>query len=233
MNHDVHDGPDALVDALNAALADVVREAQAEGRTPSVVLTGGTIATRAFERMDPDAADWSDVDWYWGDERFVAGDSEDRNERQARESFLDRLDVPEERIHAFPSTDGGLSAAEAADAYAAVLPTDPFDVVLLGVGPDGHVASLFPGFAQLHETVRPVVDVEDSPKPPPNRLTLTFPVLNHTRRTWLVVSGEGKAEAVARAAAGEPVTEVPATGVHGTQETRWFLDTDAASQLPA
>lgn len=233
MTHDVHDGPDALVDALNAALADVVREAQAEGRTPAVVLTGGTIATRAFERMDPDAADWTDVDWYWGDERFVAGDSDDRNERQAREGFLDRFGVPEERIHAFPSTDGGLSAAEAADAYAALLPTEPFDVVLLGVGPDGHVASLFPGFAQLHETVRPVVDVEDSPKPPPNRLTLTFPVLNHTRRTWLVVSGEGKAEAVARAAAGEPVTEVPATGVRGTQETRWFLDADAASQLPA
>lgn len=233
MTHDVHDGPDALVDALNAALADVVREAQAEGRTPAVVLTGGTIATRAFERMDPDAADWTDVDWYWGDERFVAGDSDDRNERQAREGFLDHFGVPEERIHAFPSTDGGLSAAEAADAYAALLPTEPFDVVLLGVGPDGHVASLFPGFAQLHETVRPVVDVEDSPKPPPNRLTLTFPVLNHTRRTWLVVSGEGKAEAVARAAAGEPVTEVPATGVRGTQETRWFLDAEAASQLPA
>ncbi len=232
MIHDVYAGPDELVDGLNAALAEVVRAAQAEGRTPSVVLTGGTIANHAFARMDADAAVWADVDYYWGDERYVASDDDDRNEKQAREGFLTRLGVPEERIHAFPASDGGLPAAEAADAYAAVLPDAPFDVVLLGVGPDGHVASLFPGFAQVHETTRPVVDVEDSPKPPPNRLSLTFPVLNHSRRVWLVVSGEGKAEAVARAFADEPVDEVPATGVHGLEETRWFLDAAAASQVP-
>ena len=121
--------------------------------------------------------------------------------------------------------------AEAADEYAATLP-ESFDLVLLGLGPDGHVASLFPGFAQLDERDRRVAEVFGSPKPPAERISLTFPALNATDAVWFVASGEGKAEAVARALAPEgTVHATPARGVAGRVETRWFLDPAAASLL--
>ncbi len=113
-----------------------------------------------------------------------------------------------------------LSTADAADGYGDGLPRDPFDVVLLGMGPDGHVASLFPGFAQLHETERWAVEVFDSPKPPPVRITMTFPALNNADAVWFLVAGDGKAEAVARALGDGTIDDTPATGVKGQTETR-------------
>ena len=101
---------------------------------------------------------------------------------------------------------------------------------MLGVGPDGHVASLFPGFPQLDST-EIAVGVTDSPKPPPERISLTFPALNRARSVWFLVSGDGKAEAVARALGGADLHDVPAAGVTGHEETIWFLDRAAASQL--
>ena len=115
--------------------------------------------------------------------------------------------------------------------YAAALPTEPFDLVLLGVGPDGHVASLFPGFGQLHETERRVVEVFDSPKPPPVRITMTFQALNNADAVWFLVSGAEKAEAVARALGAGAVDDTPAIGAKGTTETLWLLDDSAASLL--
>jgi 6-phosphogluconolactonase len=107
-----------------------------------------------------------------------------------------------------------------------------FDVVMLGVGPDGHVASLFPGFPQLDVDDAIALGVTGSPKPPPQRITLTFPALNRTRQVWFVVSGEGKADAVAKALAPDgDVHDTPARGVHGSERTVWFLDEDAASKL--
>lgn len=224
---------ETLARDIASRLTTLVSEAQAAGRRPSVVLTGGTIAIAAYEQLDVEGADWADVDWYWGDERFVPAGHEDRNDQQARDAFLDRAGVPDERIHAMPAHGCDLSMAEAADAYAAELPGEPFDVVLLGMGPDGHVASLFPHHdTQLHETARRAVEVFDSPKPPPQRLTLTYPALNHTRATWFVVSGDGKAEAVARALSEEGrLEQTPARGAHGLEQTLWLLDEDAASLL--
>src|SRR6185312_4040461 len=98
-------------------------------------------------------------------------------------------------------------------------------------GPDGHIASLFPGFPQLHETERRVVEVFDSPKPPPVRISMTFPPLNNSERVWFLVAGEGKAEAVARALGSGTLEDTPATGAHGTDESLWLLDVAAASQL--
>lgn len=227
--------PDA--DALAQAIADrvVARLAQVQqsGRTPSVVLTGGTIAIAAYERITAGDVDWTDVDFYWGDERFVAPGHEDRNDQQARDAFLTRLGVPDARIHAMPADDGRLDIAAAADEYAAALPGDAFDLVLHGVGPDGHIASLFPGFAQVGETDRRAVEVLDSPKPPPQRISLTYPAINHAEIVWFLVSGEGKAEAVARALGGATPDEIPAAGAHGTSETVWLLDAAAASRLPS
>lgn len=225
--------PDAAALARDVArrLGERLAQLQSAGRTPRVVLTGGTIAIAIYEALTESGVDWTDVDFYWGDERFVPEGHADRNDQQAREAFLDRLGVPAARIHAMPAHDCALGAREAADNYARALPEGPFDVVLLGMGPDGHIASLFPGFAQLHETERKVVEVFDSPKPPPVRVSLTMPTLNHADSVWFLVSGDGKADAVARALGSGTLVDTPATGVRGAHETLWLLDAPAASKL--
>lgn len=225
--------PDAetLAASIASLLSIRIADVQAEGRRPSVVLTGGSIAIAAYEHLGAGEVDWTDVDFYWGDERFVPDGHADRNDQQARDAFLDRLGVPTERIHSMPAHGCDLSTADAADGYGNGLPRDPFDVVLLGVGPDGHVASLFPGFGQLHETARRAVEVFDSPKPPPVRITMTFPTLNNADAVWFIVAGAGKAEAVARAFGDGTIDDTPAIGVQGQTETLWLLDEAAASQL--
>jgi len=233
MSIEVYPDADALAVAVAERLTGRLALLQAGGRRPSVVLTGGSIATETYQHLgsvDLDGAqvDWAGIDFYWGDERFVPGGDADRNDQQAHDAFLARLDVPADRIHATPVDDGALSATEAAESYAADLPDDPFDVVLLGLGPDGHVASLFPGFDQLEETQRRTVEVFDSPKPPPIRISMTFPTLNHADSVWFVVSGEGKADAVARALGDGTVQDTPAVAVRGTTETVWLLDQAAA-----
>jgi 6-phosphogluconolactonase len=184
----------------------------------------------AYRELGPDAVDWADVEFWFGDERFVGIDLPDRNDGQARDAFLDRLGAT--RIHALADNDCSLSAADAATAYAQTLPAEPFDLTLLGVGADGHVASLFPGFSQLHEVDQLAVAVFDSPKPPPVRVTLTFPALNNSDAVWFLVSGPDKAGAVRRAFAPEgTIDETPARGVTGRRETIWLLDQAAASKL--
>jgi len=229
----IFDSGEDLALAVSRQLASRVQSIQLTDRAPRLVLTGGSIATKIYGRLSAESgARWSGAHYWWGDERFVPEGHEDRNDRQAREGFLDRLAVPDDHIHAMPALDGGLAIAEAADAYAAELPEEAFDVVLLGVGPDAHIASLFPGHPQVHEHERLAVEVLDSPKPPPERITLTYPALNHTRATWFVVSGADKAEAVAKAMSGTSIDEAPAAGARGIEETVWFLDTAAASKLP-
>jgi 6-phosphogluconolactonase len=203
---------------------------QAEGRTPRVLLTGGTIAAAAYRELRDDAVDWANVEFWLGDERFVPMNLPDRNDRQARDAFLDRVGA--NHVHAVADNDCSLSAADAARAYGETLPSEPFDVTLLGVGPDGHVASLFPGFPQLAVTDAPTAAVFNSPKPPPIRVTLTYPALNNSDAVWFIVSGADKADAVASALAAEgSVDETPARGVHGTRETVWLVDEAAASRL--
>lgn len=231
---DVLRQPDAETLAADVArrLGERVAALQAEGRTPHVVLTGGTIAVAAYEQLEAGTADWTDVVFWFGDERFVPEGHDDRNDQQARDAFLDRLGVPAAHVRSMPAHGCSQSMAEAADGYGASLPDEPFDVVLLGLGPDGHVASLFPGFAQVHESQRRCVEVFGSPKPPPERISLTFPALNHTSATWFLVSGDGKADAVARALAPEgTLDETPARGAHGQDETLWLVDEAAASRL--
>lgn len=232
MNVEVYSDGEALAAAVAERLSGRLALIQAEARRPSVVLTGGSIAGEVYRRLTVDAdgpaVDWTEIDFYWGDERYLPDGDSDRNDQQARETFLARLGVPSERIHAAPVDDGTLTAAEAAEAYASDLPDVPFDVVLLGVGPDGHVASLFPGFEQVHEVHRRTVAVMDSPKPPPVRISLTLPALNRADSVWFVVSGEDKAGAVARALGNGTLEDTPAAGAHGTTETTWLLDHDAA-----
>ena len=233
-----------LAELVAGTLVATLVAVQAEGRVPSVALTGGTIAARIHEAVagSPDAAkvDWSRVDVWFGDERFVSADDPDRNAGQAG-VLLDRLPFDRARVHPMPAADdphGSGALGDAAAAYGDELRSQgdgTFDVVMLSVGPDGHVASLFPGSPQLdvHDTI--AVPVTDSPKPPPERITLTFESLNRSREVWMLVSGAAKAEIAARAlatGADRPdVHELPAVGVRGQERTVWFLDEDAAAQL--
>lgn len=221
---------DELAAAVAREIESRLATIQAAGRSPRVLLTGGGIAMASYRELRADAVDWADVEFWFGDERFVGIDLPDRNDGQARDAFLDRVGAT--RVHALADNDCSLSAADAARGYAETLPREPFDLTLLGLGPDGHVASLFPGFPQLHERESPTAAVFDSPKPPSIRVTLTFPALNNSDIVMFIVSGEDKADAVARALADEgSVDETPARGVQGLSETVWLLDQAAASNL--
>lgn len=236
--------PEALAARVAADLLAALAEAQGSGREPHVALTGGTIAAeihRALGRLGPSSAvDWARLHVWWGDERFVEPTSPDRNATQARTDFLDVVGVPPDRVHEMPSILDAMEVHTGAAAYARALReagADELDVVLLGVGPDGHVASLFPGFPQLRAT-EPTAGVTGSPKPPPERITLTLPMLNRARRVWFVVSGEGKASALAQARAeAAALTDphrderLPAARVCGREATVWYADEAAAALL--
>jgi 6-phosphogluconolactonase len=235
---EVHDDPAALATAVAGELLTRLADAQAAGGVPQIALTGGTIADaihREIARLSPASeVDWSQVVVWWGDERFVAPDSPDRNAGQARAAFLDAVGADPAKVHEMPSTADASDVEAGAASYSDTLRehgSGAFDVTMLGVGPDGHVASLFPGFAQLDVTDRIAVGVTGSPKPPAERLSLTFPALNRSKSVWFLVSGDGKAAAAAQALGGADVHDIPATGVTGQDETVWFLDRAAASQL--
>ncbi|MCW2582818.1 MAG: 6-phosphogluconolactonase [Klenkia sp.] len=239
--------PDAevLARAVASALVARLAAAQAVHGSASVVLTGGGIGTAVLVEVarlaaEPEAVvvDWSQVDVWWGDERWVPAEDPERNEKGARAALLDAVGMPAERVHAIPASDAGHAGPEeAAAAYAAELAaaggggTPRIDVLMLGVGPEGHVASIFPDSPAVTDE-RAVFAVRDCPKPPPTRVSLGFSTINAAEEVWLLVSGAGKAEAVARALSGtESAAELPAAGVQGARATRWLLDTAAASQL--
>ena len=234
---EVHPDAGALATAVAGELLTRLADAQASGHVPHIGLTGGTIADavhRELARLSPGAdVDWSKVVVWWGDERFVAPDSPDRNAVGARAALLDAVGATQ--VHEMPSTADATDVQAGAAAYAATVRehgSGEFEVVMLGVGPDGHVASLFPGHPELDVDDQIAVAVTDSPKPPPERITLTYSALNRSRSVWLLVSGAAKAEAVAAALADEgDLHATPARGVAGHEETIWFLDREAASRL--
>jgi 6-phosphogluconolactonase len=240
---EVHPDPDALATAVAGELLNRIADAQAAGHVPDIGLTGGTIAEKIHRELarlaDASGVDWGAVQFYFGDERFVPSDSPDRNVGQARAAFLD--EVGAHRVHTAPASDEVATAEEAAESYAATLRSTgsgDFDVLMLGVGPDGHVASLFPGHPGLDAVDAIAVGVHDSPKPPPDRVSLTFEALNRAQAVWFLVTGDAKADAVRRGLAeltpedeASALRETPARGVRGIAETVWFLDKAAASQL--
>ncbi len=234
----VHEDAQTLAGDVASMLLDRLETAQGRGEVPQIGLTGGSIAEaihREIARRAVDSSvDWSRVVFWWGDERFVEAGSPDRNARQAREAFLDGLGVDPAHVHEVPAADAVATAEDAAAAYSEALRTHGagfFEVLMLGVGPDGHIASLFPGHPALDVTDSIAVAVHDSPKPPPDRVSLTFEAMDRARAVWFLVSGDGKADAVAAALAGGDVHEIPARGVVGQVETLWLLDEAAASAL--
>ncbi len=232
---------ETLVAAAGDRLAGAISAAIAARGSAWIVLTGGGTGIGLLSRVGSHPVDWSRVHLFWGDDRFVPRDDDDRNEKQAREALLDRIDIPAGNVHPMPPSDGafGDDIDAAARAYAAELseiaesgePTPIFDVHLLGMGGEGHINSLFPHTPAVREADRMVVAVTDSPKPPPRRITLTLPAVRRSRQVWLVVSGEAKAHAVAAGVAGADPDDWPAAGAVGLEKTIWLLDPAAASEL--
>ncbi|KIA59810.1 6-phosphogluconolactonase [Nocardia vulneris] len=230
---------DSLVAAAAAKFVDVVLAAQAARGSASVVLTGGGTGIGLLEvvRKAPGAIDWSQLDVFWGDERFVPAADGERNDLQARQALLDHVPVDPARVHPVAASDGEYpDPIEAAAEYSAAVHAylaehGAFDLHLLGMGGEGHVNSLFPATDAVREDHELVVAVTDSPKPPPVRVTLTVPAIRRTRHVVLVVGGAAKAEAVAAAIAGADPVDIPAAGAVGLESTTWLLDQPAASAL--
>lgn len=208
-----------------------------------IALTGGTmgIAVLAAINTSParDTLDWSRLHFWWGDERWVPRGHADRNDQQAYDALLSHVPLDESKVHTFGSPDEYEDLDAAAAAYAAELKEAASDgdypqmaVTFLGVGPDGHIASLFPGLAGIRETQASVIAVRNSPKPPPERLSLTLPVINASERIWLVLAGADKASALALTMAGANAADVPAAGVQGRKRTVFFVDREATAEVP-
>ena len=214
----------------------------------SLVLTGGGIGTQVLAELAAaparDAVDWRHLDIWWGDERFLPTGDPQRNETGARSALLDHVDANPDRVYPLPGPDGpdGDDPEAAADRYAgwlraAAQPEErarvpSFDVLLLGIGPEAHVASLFPGLPALYEEERTVVAVHGAPKPPPTRLSLTLPAIRAARDVWIIASGADKAGAVRLALSAAGPVQVPAAGARGRQQTLFLLDRAAAARVP-
>ncbi len=243
----VHRDASLLAKAVAARIVTRLVDSVTARGTASVVLTGGGIGTQVLTELAVaparDAVDWARVDIWWGDERFVPTGDPDRNETGARTALLDHVDADAKRVHPMPGPDGpdGDDPEAAAARYASWLaaattpedhgPVPLFDILMLGIGPEGHVASLFPGMPALYDE-RPVVAVHGSPKPPPTRLTLTLPSIQAAREVWILASGHEKADAVAMALSDAGPVQVPAAGAHGRQRTLFLIDSDAAAKVP-
>jgi 6-phosphogluconolactonase len=238
----VYPDADELASAAAARLMSRIGDAQGARGTASVVLTGGGVGIGLLRalRDSParDGIDWARLDVWWGDERFLPAGDPERNETQAREALLDAVPLDPARVHPMPAA-GGDDPEEAAARYADELAAAArpghalprFDVLLLGVGGEGHVASIFPEAPAAYEE-RMVAAVRGCPKPPPTRITLTFPAITSADEVWLITAGASKASAVGMALGGAGRVQVPAAGAVGGVRTLWMLDRDAATEVP-
>ncbi len=243
----VHRNAELLAEAAAARLVSALVEAQSARGHAHLVLTGGGIGIAALAELAAlptrDAVDWGSLDVWWGDERFLPSGHPDRNETQARAALLDSVPLDPARVHPMPASGAefGADVDAAARAYAellaaAALPEDhsdvpSFDVLLLGVGPDAHVASLFPGHPALYEQDRAVIGVRGAPKPPPNRVSLTLRAIRRAQCVWVLAAGAGKAAAVSLALSEAGEVAVPAAGARGRRRTLWLLDAQAAAKV--
>ncbi len=240
----VHPDKASLAGSVAARFLTKMIDILDEKELAHVALTGGTMGSAVLEAINASAArdtlDWSRVHFWWGDERWLPAGDPERNEVQARAALLDHLPLAPEQIHPFAASDADIGLDEASAQYAAELraaapegkKAPVFDILFLGVGPDGHIASLFPERSGPKVTDHSVISVRNSPKPPPERLSLTLPVINASDRIWLVLAGSDKAGALGLALAGASVHEVPAAGAQGRKRTVFFVDKDAAAEVP-
>ena len=218
--------------------ARTLLDAIAERGRADLSLTGGSMGGAVVEALahhpQREIVDWTRVHVWWGDERYLPAGDPDRNDTQADAAGLTTLGLLPEHVHRAAGPDVSASAEASAAAYEQTLRSDgggEWDVVLLGVGPDGHVASLFPGHPAQQSSDTLAVAVHDSPKPPPTRVSLTAGCLSRSREVWFVVAGEDKAGAVAKGVPGAPAEEVSTGLVRGLGRTLWLVDAAAARDL--
>jgi 6-phosphogluconolactonase len=217
-------------DAKEVAAIVAERLARAAREGGNVVLTGGTTPEQAYREAAKRESDWSNVELWWGDERCVPPDHEHSNFGMAKRALLDRLERPPRGVHRIK---GELGKNQAAAEYERELADTHLDLLLLGLGSDGHVASLFPNAPTLRQRKR-VLPAEPGLEPFVDRVTLSLPTLRSAREILFLITGESKAEAAKRAFASKPGPETPASLVRaGDGRTTAILDRAAAAMLPA
>ena len=227
---------DSVAQATAARLLLRIGDVLAHQDRVDIVLTGGTVGiltlVEAAKSPLAKGVDWTAVHVWWGDERFVPVGDADRNEGQAQEALLQHIPLPEENIHRMGAAGQFASAEDAAAAYAATYADNgspAFDVLMLGLGPDGHVASLFPEHAGYEETGASAIAVHNSPKPPPSRVSLSLETINKAKQVWVVATGAPKADVIAKCLKGDKT--FPGAAVRGTERTLWLLDAAASTHI--
>lgn len=231
--NDATEVAEAAADAFVHTLVQLL----AEKAEINISVTGGSLGIKTLaaiaEHRDLSSIDFQRVRVWWGDERFVTRESEDRNFNQAFEALFSK--VPEAKLHPMPAAKAGLTLQAATEEFAQVVAEHsvdgfiPFDLTLLGMGPDGHIASLFPGKPPVEAGVS-VLFEDDSPKPPAQRISFSYEAINHSSEIWFLVAGADKALPVSIATSTDS-EKVPAGRVSGIKKTVWFLDQTAASKL--
>lgn len=231
----------AVAEAASSALILRLNELLKTRDAVHLSITGGTVGILTLAKLGGsearDSVDWKRVHIWWGDERFVPANSLDRNANQAKDALLSKISIPDQNIHEFPAATSELDLNQAEQLFSETveqfIPAGfsqiPFDITLLGMGPDGHIASLFPE----KPVPRPgltVIAEADSPKPPPQRLSFTYEALNASHEIWFLISGADKAEPVAVAFSDDPF-RLPVGRVSGADKTIWFIDQAASGSL--
>ncbi|KAI8066342.1 6-phosphogluconolactonase [Gongronella butleri] len=230
---------DGLSAGLNVFCEKVSAEAIASHGSVSIAISGGSLPKLLAKDLKHNSKiDFSKWHVFWADERCVAHDDADSNYKEVKAQLLDAVPIPAENIHAIQE-----SAAVRKDTDAAAVDYEAqlvahfgknlprFDLILLGMGPDGHCCSLFPGHPLLQENTRWVAPINDSPKPPPERITLTYPVVNNAATIAFVTAGEGKQEMVQKIIE-QPALQLPCQRVKPTNgSVYWFIDQAAAGKL--
>ena len=235
----VHPDKQALADGAAARLVTALVDAQTRNPEAQVALTGGSMGSAIIASVlatpGRSAVDWSRVRVWWGDERYLPAGDPDRNDTQNDQAGLSALGLDPAKVHRVAGPDASESAEASAEAYGRTIREHgqkAWDVVLFGVGPDGHVASLFPHHPAQRLTDAIAVAVHDSPKPPPDRVSLTFECFERSHEVWFLVAGDDKADAVKAALAPDADRwDVPAAGPRGSDATLWLVDAPAASGL--
>lgn len=224
-----HHSSQQLISAAIKDFSSLANELLSEKETISVLLTGGTLGIEFIAALSEVKLDWNRVWLMFSDERFVELDAEDRNEFQAMQAWPSLAN----HLNRFPRIEQGLEAARKEQEQALTerfgafdKDNSVFDLTILGMGPDAHVASLFP---ESNQSGGWVIAEQNSPKPPSERLSLSYQALNRSARVWFLAAGEAKRWAVSQSL--NPDSTVPAARVRGALETRWYLDKEITDGL--
>ena len=226
---------DELAVSVAQDILDLIAHLHEKQDQVNIALTGGTVGTKTLLELakhpSRDSIDYSRVNFWWGDERFLPRDDLNRNANQAKNALLDHLAIPSSNIHEFPSSGVGLDLDEAAVQFEKIIreKNPKFDLILLGVGPDGHVASLFPNRDTL-ATGHQIIAEHNSPKPPAERLSFSYESLNSAVRIWFIVAGADKENAVT-VGLGQASNSLPVGRVSGQMETVWYVDQACSRNL--